>query len=170
MHIHSVDTVKRSVRLFADKTETRNNVFTCVRTAVDCLRIFSCCRTTLTAHVYASNYDALLTLFTQRALKIDCPVHCIGWPRWKSRYKPPSHALQFSFEFGSVFVCKPWNWTKMLSQTCLAFTNAIRPSFGGEALNMCKIICHNRALFFVVHLTNSAKISQHLYQARRFRP
>ena len=40
-----------------------------------------------------------ITLFTQRALKIDCPVRCIVWPRLLSRYTPQYDALQASFEF-----------------------------------------------------------------------
>ena len=42
IYIHSVAAVKRSICLYADKAETHNNVLTCVRTAVDSLRIFSC--------------------------------------------------------------------------------------------------------------------------------
>jgi len=55
---------EKSICLYADKTETRNNVLTCVRTAVDSLRTFSCWRTTLRAHVYASKYVRRSTNFT----------------------------------------------------------------------------------------------------------
>jgi hypothetical protein len=40
----------------------------------------------------------------------------------------------------------------MLNETCLVFTNIIRPSFDSKALNTYQIACRNRALcLFVVH-------------------
>ena len=53
IYIHSVATVKRNICLYADKTEPRNNVLTCIRTAFDSLYVYFLVEGRLSEHMSA---------------------------------------------------------------------------------------------------------------------
>jgi len=91
---------KKSIFLYSNKTETQQYVYMCK----------NCCR--LSTYILLLKDDTHSTCLrqqvrpstyvTQRALTIDCPFHCTGWPLLTSLYTSPSSALQVCFEFGSV--------------------------------------------------------------------
>ena len=154
IYTHSVATLKRSTCWYADKTETCDKLFTCVRTALDCLCIYFLVEGRHLQHMFMpASTTRDLRYLLNKPLK-STVLFTVLADHAESRaihHHLPHCKLVLNLVLSLVWnslLCKPRNLARMLSQTILAFTYAIRPSFGGKAINTCTIVCCNRALCF----------------------